>query len=417
MAKLRFLAIALLLQAKLVRGVRRKQSDEAVSMRADDAKIDLESDSNMSILAPARTPKGCRCKYPPKTSFSDWYGCEWCHTEGRCGKWSWVGYWDRCIFPVENTYEAQDHSTKRNMLWNRVMGTSGRSARTLSLFGTLTAIIRTSMRTAFDNHRDVLPPGRAKVIHNQGVHCKFDLVVSSASPYTGMLGPGTHQGIIRMGNALAIDKMPMRDKRMFPGIAVKFLRSGVESANFVALRGSGQGGSFNFFDSYLSNHVAPPTELTLLRKFRQASACAPMVGLSDVCSRSQDGRLVYKPKFPFEIRFHRAGQNFPDNSSLTDAGLLQQLQSIPSGTVLYKVYALDSPATSRETLIGELKTTSACVTSTFGDKGMSFRHQRMEDDFKLRPDWVRHVKFDGCDATAVSKARGSTRKWKCPGAP
>ena len=32
-------------------------------------------------------------------------------------------------------------------------------------------------------------------------------------------------------------------------------------------------------------------------------------------------------------------------------------------------------------------TQSECVTSYFGDEHLFFRHQRMDDDLKLRPEW------------------------------
>eukprot|EP00928_Gymnodinium_smaydae_P061022 TRINITY_DN4507_c0_g1_i1.p1 TRINITY_DN4507_c0_g1~~TRINITY_DN4507_c0_g1_i1.p1 ORF type:complete len:478 (+),score=45.03 TRINITY_DN4507_c0_g1_i1:81-1436(+) len=451
MARLRFAAAVFLFHATLLRFMRLETSlDAGGSMRADDAQVDVESDSlttdkmpswvrglaanagfftpelNMSKMAPVRTQSsGCRCKEPLdirtdnllKALSSEKTACDWCYTEGKCGKRSWRGRWGHCIYPAEKAYEDQDHNTKRDMLWSEVMQTAGKSEKSLSMSDNLIEVIRTSMRTTFDNHRDVNPPGRVKVIHAQGVHCKFDFVVSSGSPFTGLLGPGTHKGLIRLGNALSIDNVKGLDPS-FPGIAVKFLRSGVQSANFVALRASGSGGSFNFFDSPLSNHVPPPDALMMLQKFDQASACVSMVGLSDLCSRSQDGSLVDKPVFPYEVRLHSGGNlSFPDNKKQTDAGLLKQLESIPSGSVLYTLYGLESPESSEEILIGELKTTSACVTSFFGDRKLSFRHQRMEDDFILRPGWVRHVKADACNASAVSKAGGSTKRWKCPGAP
>ena len=41
-------------------------------------------------------------------------------------------------------------------------------------------------------------------------------------------------------------------------------------------------------------------------------------------------------------------------------------------------------------------TASAMNTSTFGDDHLYFRHERMDDDLALRPEWVPYTpKFNG----------------------
>merc|ERR1719471_447217 len=89
-------------------------------------------------------------------------------------------------------------------------------------------MVTESMRTTMDMHRDVLPIGRTKVIHAQGVHCKFELNVAEGSGYTGIFSPGIKEGIIRLGSATGVTVAGM-----FPGLGIKFLRDGVTSANFV----------------------------------------------------------------------------------------------------------------------------------------------------------------------------------------
>jgi len=51
---------------------------------------------------------------------------------------------------------------------------------------------------------------------------------------------------------------------------------------------------------------------------------------------------------------------------------------------------MDQPAElgGKEQLIGQMKTKSQLVTSYWGDEHMYFRHQRMDDDLKLRPEWL-----------------------------
>jgi hypothetical protein len=62
---------------------------------------------------------------------------------------------------------------------------------------------------------------------------------------------------------------------------------------------------------------------------------------------------------------------------------------IPSGSTLFNIYATDNPAElgGTEQLIGKLVTASNIFTSLWGDEHMFFRHQRIDDDIELRPDW------------------------------
>ena len=74
------------------------------------------------------------------------------------------------------------------------------------------------------------------------------------------------------------------------------------------------------------------------------------------------------------------------------------LKSIPSGSVLYKVFAMDKPTElfGSETLIGEIKTKSALDLSNFGDEHLYFRHERMDNDLALRPEWIPYTpKYEG----------------------
>ena len=67
--------------------------------------------------------------------------------------------------------------------------------------------------------------------------------------------------------------------------------------------------------------------------------------------------------------------------------------SIPSGTVLYKVFALDKPVElgGSETEIAELVLTSSPTTTRWGDQHLFFRHQTVEDDTALQPSWSQYL--------------------------
>jgi len=281
-----------------------------------------------------------------------------------------------------------------------VLATKGKTREMPPIIGLVNALITTSMRTPFDNHRDTMNEGRKKAIHVQGVVCKFEFEVDRGSPYTGVFSPGTHAGLIRMGSAtnppIALPGIP----KTFPGVAVKFLRNGVKSGNFVALAESGAAFRGDFFKEPLQNHVAPPGLLSAFQKFQQASKCMSMVGLSDLCMADTNGTQVDRSQvmFPFKVSLKPRAEASP--YSATGDAVLGALSKIPSGTKLWDLHATPWPLYPSKK-IGTFKTTSQCHTTLFGDDSLHFSHQRMEEDFILRPDWVPQVEADGCEATTT----------------
>lgn len=189
----------------------------------------------------------------------------------------------------------------------------------------------------------------------------------------------------------------------------------MKSADWVALRTTGDAGSYNFFEDPFSNHVAPNPALVKLGKFQQASGCIDMVGLSDACTYTQDGKKSSKPVFPFQVTFEPTGKvSFPDKKK-KNADMLKELASIPDGTDIFTVYGFASPTDKKQgknITIGTLTTTGACHQTLFGDLNLFFRHQRMEEDFALAPEWIPEMKALGdsvCEATV-----GPVSKWQCP---
>jgi len=358
------------------------------------------------------TADGCECDNSPcGASLAQNHRCDWCETKG-CGSWGVTrGWYDFCDFKPMDEYRGLSHQKQLDTLWKQVIA-DDTPGPTMSMAQTVIKILTVSMITVFDNRRDVNPESRVKVIHGQGAVLQFDLHVNSNSPYTGILKPGTAGGLMRLGPAL-----PVSTDGAFPGVAVKFLRTGVHSANSNLLRETGDSdGVKQFFEVGVSNHVAPPSALGLLNKFNQASGCQSMTGLSDLCSYSQDGSLVKAPKFPYEWRFDAVNpRQFPFDYSAKDldAELLRALTSIPKGTRLFNVVAKETPTAPWRT-IGKAVTRSKSTTSHFGDTQLSFRHQRMEEDLRWHPEWAPLLDKAMCDE---SLDRGKVRPvsdWQCP---
>lgn len=357
---------------------------------------------------PDVTGSGCTCAGPCGATLTQGNAaCDWCWTKGECGQWSLRGHWDYCVYPKMVSWEGLSFDQKEDRIWKSINapGSVGQSSPMPSTLDSFSGAMTESMITTFDDQWDVFPEGRSKVIHHQGAVCKFDLDVS-AQAFTGLFAAGKSQGIIRLGSATPSDS-PLG---IHPGISLKFLRSAVRSANFVALAESPTTENYNFFWRKLSNKVAPAKALQMTGKFQQASGCINQVGLSDVCKYAQDGTEVGTPVFPYEIQFEPAGMSF-NTEKMSPEELMRQLSSIPAGTPIFHVYTYSSPLAAKQgkrEKFGTLTISSQCVQSLYGDNKLFFRHQRMEEDFALKPEWIPDATGEACDASSAPIS-----KWQC----
>jgi len=175
-------------------------------------------------------------------------------------------------------------------------------------------------------------------------------------------------------------------------MGIKFLRDGQDSASMVAMYSVAGQPTWNIFANTWSNHIPSTVEASLLPvavKFSSVTKYITEVGLSDIASYDVDGTKVETPVFPYQMIFTPTGEvEFPDDYDGT--WYTDQLMSIPSGTKLWYVTALDAPAElgGKEYFIGDFVTTSEFTTSMFGDTGLFFRHQWLDDDLEIMPDWT-----------------------------
>ena len=105
----------------------------------------------------------------------------------------------------------------------------------------------------------------------------------------------------------------------------------------------------------------------------------------------QTGAEVSTPSFPFSLNFVPTGDlSFPDEFVQP---FTTDLMSIPTGTTLYKVFALDKPVElgGTEQEIAELVLSCPPTTSRWGDQHLFFRHQTMQDDTSLQQAWSQHL--------------------------
>ena len=101
---------------------------------------------------------------------------------------------------------------------------------------------------------------RNKTIHSKGNVGKVQWVDMGDHPYTGIF-KGGDSGYVRLSSAAPVDT---KTPNMKPGMGVKFLRDGVDSANFVAMYGVDGQDSLNFFEHDWSNHIPDVQSLSLI---------------------------------------------------------------------------------------------------------------------------------------------------------
>ena len=235
-----------------------------------------------------------------------------------------------------------------------------------------------------------MPPGRTKFIHSVGVVGKVEWKDAGGHPYTGVF-KGAKYGIARLSHAQYADNSSRTLPA--PGMGLKFLRSGHDSANLLAMYSVAGQESWNFFENDLMNHIPALNVGSWLLgfKFRTATPNIRQVGISDWSKMGEDGEMEKDPIFPYRLRFHPTGDiSFSDSfhGPVTD-----DLVTIPKGTKLYEIYALDKPMEigGTEKMIGELFLTSNLITSKWGDTRLFFRHQDMAEDLRHHPEWSKNT--------------------------
>ena len=93
-------------------------------------------------------------------------------------------------------------------------------------------------------------------------------------------------------------------------------------------------------------------------------------------------------RFPFEITLKPTGEvNFRNESSNLQE-FSEQWNDIKDKIALYTLIAHDDPNElfPNGTTLGTIVVDGGCTTSKFGDEKLFFRHTRIEEDIKFRPE-------------------------------
>ena len=175
-------------------------------------------------------------------------------------------------------YIALSRQEKLDKLWDKVIeDDSSGTAHTLIL-------PFTNFRGPLDTAGDEMycrKPGKCnkKVVHPVGSVAKVRYVDKGGHPYTGMF-KGADSGLARFSTGSIEGATSIS-----PGIGVKFLRDGHDSANYVAMDSLDGQNSFNFFEYSFETHlpVLSPSLVNLFGaiKFAKASLKIFTIGLSE----------------------------------------------------------------------------------------------------------------------------------------
>ena len=136
------------------------------------------------------------------------------------------------------------------------------------------------MDPVFDSKGDEFPCTstgcRQKDIHSVGNVAKVKFVANGASSgvYSGIFGDSADYGLIRLSVAAGWPDPSVLNLK--PGMGLKFLRDGVDSANLVAMYSVDGQPSFNFFENDWTT-IIPPVSQALLPLAVKFSTATPYI--------------------------------------------------------------------------------------------------------------------------------------------
>ncbi len=289
---------------------------------------------------------------------------------------------------VQPNYESLKACEKQSELWEKIQSTAFEELPPYNALGIRQVIGMASQGvTQKGRHQsDFAPSGWIKYLHRRASIAKVK-IVSANSSYTGIF-QGADCALLRLSLTYKASLL----KPVAPGLALKVLRDGVPSANISALVSlDGQGQDYNFFKHPMSNIVPTGTGIgqrLVHRIFSKASNYPEEMLAVDFAKVDATGKTVAQTKAPRQIFFV---PNEKLNFSSESHDVRNDFETIPEGTLIYKIYALNEkynrfnyanykPENVPQFLknsehIGNLITASPFISSEFGDDGIFFRHQ------------------------------------------
>lgn len=384
-----------------------------------------------------RTTNGCLCDTNCWGHESDCYAFERCITSVSALD---DGDDDKCRLlpndpplicsfePPKPSYQNQTAQAKLDYLWSRIITTSNASAPIRDdPIDALTKMTQQSFVTTYELQSDEQPPGRPKTAYEHGgavAKVTFRVATTDENdkpihPFTGLLATGSETCLLRISTII-----PLPVTRPTPGISLKCLVDYEPSVNFVGLVRSEGIDTYDLFRNNFSSQV-PPTHEDILQdqslatlRFRlfsdkvimQTTRCPPMVGLSEWALLGMDNisqvvipyGMVFTANDALEAAFVDRTDTDGDGSAdpFDSETLMTFLEEFPlTNTSLFTIHGRKNPGDDYNIPIGSLVLQTPFTRSSYADEQLFFKHQYMEQDFRLRPDWL--DKIDSMEACGV----------------
>ena len=267
-------------------------------------------------------------------------------------------------------YQALSAKCKEELIWRLTLQDPRREGffRGYEFEG----LFNQDMNLTYDAVTDTMPVGRIKKTHPVGTTAKIEWIAKYDQPYTGMF-KGTKHAIMRISDTTFTT--PSVTKTV-PGFGVKLLRDGMSSANILAMFSFDGQKSFNFFKNRW---------VTILREFNNECArntigkhlagVTDHIGGTSVMELAQFDEYGVKekePHWPFQLEVEPY-----DVYGWTDEyqnDFQDQLSVIPMNTVMFKIFAFDTPPEQggEGHLIGWIASRSDQISSFWGDSQLFF---------------------------------------------
>jgi hypothetical protein len=301
-------------------------------------------------------------------------------------------------------FDSLTSKEKLEFLYSKVLADKGVSAEIVSTLTTLAMVNPVTWLGGQDFNQvghlvsDQYPSGKHKGIHGVGVAgaAKFVWIPEAVKKYTGSFKKADHV-FFRM-SAAAVPAGGINT----PSISIKVLRDNAPSGSFMLMYDLHGQKEDNIFTHPMSNHLDKPPaaelntgESLLFKKFASYDAHPGMIGLADVAGFSQDGKKVENPAAPLALFFQPNPEVTKKCEGQKINGVIYGcVESLPVGTELFKVYAVDQPWTpatlksgGKDALkaIGWFVLTGQMKKSKFADSQVLFKHVFWADDLKQQP--------------------------------
>lgn len=246
----------------------------------------------------------------------------------------------------------------------------------------------TLVRT-LDRTDDVMESERPKIIHTHGVVAMVELTTTSASPFTGVLGPDQRiPGLVRISLAVP----PQGKGSITPGMGLKLFIDGAPSLDLLAMNHTvGQGRDFNLFSNTFTHdlrdeheELRPPQKIMSFF-FKRVTSQPRRLTIDHLAATRPDGEAVANPVVPTRLVFRPDGAvrrvyHGKHGHDFRDPLLEMEIES-PSGkpVALWSVEAVDAGPEGEPLTIGTLTMTSRFTASRGGDR-LFFRHHVSPED-------------------------------------